>query len=311
MREIESRYQTKLNEMPSPGRGRHKALLGIANLGIMAHLPPERIHADIAARTASAPMPDREIEAAIVKAARDHQAGGTPPAKPAPIVKDGNAGLRRIIDQGRITDDADLWEASPYRLTGRVEDDPLVLLENLFGPHNYIFIGGKFDDGILGQTIRRVSEWGEYLRAGGTAGPYVIINDLTGKPAPKKSGGDSYRGDAAIASYRHCLIEFDDLPREDQLRFWSAARLPIRALVDTGGKSIHAWIDLTKLGEVKTQDDWDRVIKVGLYERVLIPLGVDRACCNPARLSRLPGCRRGERMQRLLWFSPEGREVLR
>jgi hypothetical protein len=302
--------------MPQPGEGRHKALLAIANLGILAGLPMERIHADLAAATAGAPMPSCEIEAAILKAARDRQAGGTyrPPPKPAPIVKDGRAALRRIIDQGAIREDSDLWEASPYRLTGQVEDDPRVLLETLFDPQDFVFIGDRHDDGVLGQTIRRCSEWVEYFKTGGKAGPFVIINPFTGKPAPKKSGdGDSYRGDNAIATYQHCLVEFDNLNREDQLRFWSAAKLPIRALIDTGGKSLHAWLDLPKLFQVATEELWNVHIKTHFYEKVLIPLGVDRACCNPSRLSRLPGWVRKETglFQRILWLSKEGREVMR
>jgi hypothetical protein len=87
--------------------------------------------------------------------------------------------------------------------------------------------------------------------------------------------------------------------------------LPILALIDSGGKSIHAWLDVQKLSSITTCDEWTREIKIGLYERVLIPLGVDRACCNPSRLSRLPGFFRSEtgRFQRLLWLSPVGRRV--
>jgi hypothetical protein len=138
------------------------------------------------------------------------------------------------------------------------------------------------------------------------------VNPLSGEAAPKKDGdGDTYRGDGNVNDFRHCLVEFDDMTRADQIRFWSAAKLPIVALIDSGGKSIHAWLDVRKLFTVTTSAQWDQHIKIGLYEKVLVPLGVDRACCNPSRLSRLPGCFREEhgKFQRLLWLSPVGREV--
>ncbi|HNS91236.1 MAG TPA: hypothetical protein PKJ72_14455, partial [Deltaproteobacteria bacterium] len=111
--------------------------------------------------------------------------------------------------------------------------------------------------------------------------------------------------------YRYCVVEFDDLSREDQIRFWSSAHLPIVALIDTGGKSIHAWLQVSKLAEVRTLDEWDEQIKVRLYEKLLIPLGVDPQCKNASRLSRLPGHFREEKnsMQRLLWLSREGRRL--
>ena len=311
---LKARYEDHLRNMPPPGQGRHGAALGIANLGIMAEVTPEEIHSDI--RRVSG-LPDAEIHAAIMKAANDHGACGSKyrlPPKPAPLVKDGQAALRRIIDAGTISDDVGLWELSPIRLDGPPEDDRVSLLKNLFKLHEYVFIGDRLEFGILGQSIRTVAEWIVFFATGGTAGPFIIVNPLNGIPAPTKSGkADSLRGDGNVNDFRHCLVEFDDLIREDQIKFWSATKLPILALIDSGGKSIHAWLDVQKLFKVATCEQWNQEIKMKLYERVLIPLGVDRACCNSSRLSRLPGVLRPEtgRFQRLLWLSPEGREVVR
>jgi hypothetical protein len=221
--------------------------------------------------------------------------------------------LRRIIAQGPISDDADLWEISPIRLYDSTDRDPVLLLETLFEADEFIFIGDRLEPGVIGKNIRTVAAWIMFFEAGGKAGPFIIINPLSGEPAPKKSGdGDSLRGDSNVKTFRHCLVEFDNLGREDQIRFWYAAKLPIRALIDSGGKSIHAWLDVQKLSNVSNCDQWNQEIKIGLYEKVLVPLGVDRACCNPSRLSRLPGHLRSgkEKFQQLLWLSPEGREVV-
>nr|HPR03448.1 hypothetical protein [Deltaproteobacteria bacterium] len=187
-----------------------------------------------------------------------------------------------------------------------------LILSTLYAPDDLVFIGEKHQEGILGDTIRPVSEWISYFQGGGKTGPHIIPNPLTGIPGPKKSGdGETLRGDLTVKAYRYCVVEFDNLSREDQIKFWSAARLPIVALIDSGGKSIHAWLQVSKLDEVRTLDEWDEQIKVRLYEKLLIPLGVDPQCKNASRLSRLPGHFRSEKnsMQRLLWLSNEGRSV--
>jgi hypothetical protein len=312
---LERRYHDRLSNFPQPKQGRHQALLAAANLAIMAGISQEQVHNDL--RKVAPDLPDREIHSAILKAASDHhQTGGTYrlPPKPAPLIKDGKAALKRIIGQGTIAEDVDLWEASPIRLYDTPEKDSALLLETLFPAAAFIFIGGKYEDGVMGQTIRTAAEWIVFFQAGGQSGPFIIINPFTGQTAPKKDGtGElSYRCDGSIAAYRHCLVEFDNLSREDQIRFWSAAKLPIRALIDTGGKSIHAWLDVSKLSNVTTADGWDRDIKGKLYAKVLKPFGVDSQCCNPSRLSRLPGYLRQEtgKFQKILWLSKEGRRIV-
>ena len=257
---------------------------------------------------------DREIQDAINKAIADHIGGTfTPRPRPVSIVKDGAAALKRIIEQSDITDEADIWELSPIRIWGEPQDDTILFLLARFEPDNYIYIGDQYDDGILGDTLRTRNEWIVYFQGGGATKPYLIVNPLSGLPAPMKSNPDeeSYRGDNNVIKYRYALVEFDNLSREDQLRFWTAAKLPIVALIDSGGKSIHAWLNVEKLAPVTTAEEWESSIKNRLYDRLLTPLGVDTACSNPSRLSRLPGHYREEKgkYQRLLWIAPEGRLI--
>ncbi len=190
--------------------------------------------------------------------------------------------------------------------------DAILLLETLFKPDALLFIGDRVEPGILGQTIRPATDWITHFQNGGATSEHVIINPLSGKPALTK-GGDkgTLRGDACVKDFRYCLVEFDTLSHEDQIKFWSAVKLPVCALIHTGGKSIHAWLDVQKLATVESMEQWETEIKGRLYDRILKPLGVDGACSNPARLSRLPGHLRQEKkaMQKLLWLSPEGKTV--
>ena len=314
---ISKRFQEALRQIPPPGCGCHTALLSVANLGAIAGMLPQEIFEDMrqSIPQGSRQISDREITDAINKAMGDHNNGSfTPRPRPVSIVKDGRAALQNIINQMDIIDEADLWESSPIRLLDEPKDDPVLLLTTLFNESDYVFIGERYEPGVLGDTIRTVSEWVTHFQNSGITAPHIIINPLTGASALKENGeGETYRGNGNMAAYRYCLIEFDNLDREEQIRFWTAIQLPVVALLDTGGKSIHGWVDVQKLAVVASSDLWNSEIKGRLYKRLLAPLGVDTACSNPARLSRLPGHFREEKgnYQRLLWLSPEGRPICR
>jgi len=303
--------------IPAPGNGCHTAILGKANLGAAAGLSPERVFEDIrkSLPAGSRRVPDREIEVTVKKAYSDvGKDTAKVYSKAKTAVKDGKAALRRIIEQGRYRDEASIREASEIRIEWAREMEAAVFIESMFPAEAFLFIGDFYDLGVIGKNIRRADEWVHFFQDGGKAGPFIIINPLSGNTALKKSGdGETFRGDLNVKSYLHCLVEFDHLSHEDQFAFWSGFKLPVKALVDTGGKSIHAWLDVSKLASVQTPEEWDRDIKRRLYDENLIPMGVDGACKNPARLSRLPGCDRPDKgtIQRLIWFSREGREVAR
>ena len=318
------KFETGLTEIPSPGGGLHPALLGIANYGAMAGLTPGQIFVKLrqAIKPGKRHVPDQEIWAAIKRAAADYKDKLSSPSgasyhqyispKPQPIINDGRVVLEKIIMSAPFYDETDLWSSSPICIDWPPEDDAPNFLFCLYEQEDLIFIGNSKERGILGQNIRTVCDWIRFFRSGGSAGPHFIINPLTGEPAQKKAAdGETYRGDNNIKSFNYCLIEFDNRTRAEQIRFWSTIKLPVCALIDTGGKSIHGLVDVRKLASVKTFEQWIINIKNRLYDQCLIPLGVDSACSNPARLSRLPGLCRNEtrNYQRLLWLSPEGRKV--
>ncbi len=117
--------------------------MSTANLGILAGLPPEQIEADIRqVNPGRAGQRPGEIPEAIRKALADCGGGSyrarttyRPPPRPAPAMKDGQAALRAIIDQGEITNDTDLRDASPVRLLDDPKEfNPAILMETLYGP---------------------------------------------------------------------------------------------------------------------------------------------------------------------------------
>jgi len=311
---LHGKYSEKLHNMPAPGTGCHHSLLGAANYGIMAGVPQEDIFSDLRASipAGTRKVHDKEIEEAIQKAARDHSGGRTftPRSRPAPVTKNPRKALQTIIDNANISDEITLQESSPIRLRDEPAYDAVLLLRTLYDEGDFIFAARDRDPGNS-TTIRPVCELVERFEAGKETPEFFIINPLSGMPAEKKSGGLSYRADGCVKSFKYCLAEFDNISLEDQIRFWSSVKLPIRALTFSGSKSIHALLDVAKLAEVVTLEQWATHIKDRLYDSILNPLGVDAACSNPARLSRLPGHYRTEKQkwQRLLWLSAEGRPI--
>lgn len=314
-----ARYQERLANIPAPGGGGcHVFLLGVANLGVMGGVDPETIFQDIRQTIPQGGrrVTDQEIRAAIHRAMNDHGAAVALPTgeayhryrppKPEPTIKDGKAALQNIIKQSKISDEADLWESSPIRLHWEPQEDAGKFLFAMFEPGDLIFIGERHEAGNRGGTIRPAAEWIKHFQTGGKTAAHILINPLNGLPVDKKTGeGETFRGDGNVSAFRYAMAEFDGLSREDQIRFWTTVKLPIAALIDSGGKSIHAWFDVSRLANVQAAADWQREIRGRLYDQALIPLGVDSACSNPARLSRLPGHYREEKKkyQRILWLN--------
>ena len=310
-----TRYHEALRSIPAPGTGCHPSLLSVANYGVKIGIDMNQLIEDIRANIPHGRrrVPDREIIDTVKKAFQDHKGGTyTPRPRPKPVVKDGKTSLQKIISQSKIETDVDLWESSPIRLLDDPRQDFILFFETLYKPDDFIFIGDRIQPGIIGQTIRCISDWITYFKNNGKTSPFIILNPLSGQPAQTKSGDkETLRGDGNIIDWRYCMAEFDNLDMTEQVKFWSAVRLPVIALIYSGGKSIHAILEVKKLAEVTTPEQWDKQIKQRLYDQILKPMGVDGACSNPARLSRLPGHFRSGKnsMQKILWLSSEGRQI--
>lgn len=207
--------------------------------------------------------------------------------------------------------------------------DMLPILEHLYRPDDVLFIGSRYDSGA--DHVKPAADWLAFFRRAlawiekqpfpqrqghlarlGDEYPHIIPNTLTGRAEATRSGDrQTMRGDACIKSFRYIVAEFDALPMEKQgavLRgLCNLGLCKIAALIHSGGKSCHAWITCDGIDNA---DDWARIVKEKVFP-VLTALGVDRACSNPARLSRLPGVFRGDKAnwQKLLYLAPGGGEL--
>ena len=139
-----------------------------------------------------------------------------------------------------------------------------------------------------GELIEELSKYGDDL--GCTLGDYdkdggawIRFNPLDGK---------GVRNDN-VTEFRYALVESDNMEIEKQNAILRELELPIAVLVHSGGKSLHAIvrIDAVNYPEYKKRVDYLYNVceKNGMT--------IDSQNRNPSRLSRMPGCVRGDKKQ--------------
>lgn len=117
-------------------------------------------------------------------------------------------------------------------------------------------------------------------------GLFIRVN-----PVHPKSGGS----DKDVSAYRHTLIESDKLSKAEQERILRASGLPIAALIDSGGSSIHAWVRV----DARDRKEFSQRRK-RLWDALPESFPIDQQNKNPSRFSRCPGGLRGDGVQKLL-----------
>ena len=121
----------------------------------------------------------------------------------------------------------------------------------------------KAKTGFFGEHLPVAAEWNV------SRGIYLVIN----------SGFDN---DASIKSCRACFVEWDDIPKQDQLDRWNQLKLPQPTFqVDTGGKSVHSyWVFRNPINP----EIWKP-----LQKRLTSYCKADSSNINPSRVMRLAG----------------------
>ena len=138
-----------------------------------------------------------------------------------------------------------------------------------------------------------------------SGGVTVLAKEITGTQSSRKFGtfvrvnpmvaGGSKNED--VEAFRHVLIESDTTPKPLQWAAIVASKLPVSAVVDTGNKSLHAWV---RVDAANAEEYRARAKKAADAMDAFEGVTVDRACLNPARFARLAGCARGESRQELI-----------
>lgn len=154
-----------------------------------------------------------------------------------------------------------------------------------------------------GGAVARLSDGGsEYVQGlpeGGADGVWFLANPVDGEwhPVPNRERG-SRRSGSAVTAWRYLVLESDEAYPREWLQVLMTAPLRIAAIYTSGGKSIHALVRV----DARTKGEFDAHRAEAM--RVLVAVGADPMAISGVRLTRLPWCLRGKRMQRLLYLCP-------
>ena len=165
------------------------------------------------------------------------------------------------------------------------------LLDACFQPDEFVAISpaAENEEGEIaprrGVTLT-ASEWKSKVAAKGgidrvfgtKLGLFLRINPMT------KGGAKN----DDVTAFRHVLVEFDrdevgkEIPKEEQYHAVIASGMPVAALIDSGNKSLHAWIRV----DAPDESEYKRRVEViwGWFSGI----NLDKQNRNASRLSRCP-----------------------
>jgi len=132
-------------------------------------------------------------------------------------------------------------------------------------------------------------------------GEWVVNPSVKWDPEEKTRevrGRYTRRSQPNVTSFRYFVLESDEMDAATWLRVLAGLNFPIVAIYTSGGRSVHALVRW----EVSGKAEWDAIRN--MLRQIVCPLGADPAALTAVRLSRLPGCRRGNRLQELLFLNP-------
>ena len=245
------------------------------------------------------------IHSAFAGTSREPVGAAANPAPAAPLRRPAPAGPPRR--PAPVTPATAPQERPAMAVPDPMDDGFVRLIDACFKPDEFVAIApaGETDEGEIaprrGVTLTaavwksRVQAKGGIERVFGTKlGLFLRINPMHKEGATNEE----------VAAFRHVLVEFDrdpagePIPKEEQYHAILASGMPVSALIDSGNKSLHAWV------RVDAPDEKEYKRRVAIIWDWFAGLNLDKQNRNPSRLSRCPDGRRtvdGDlRRQRLL-----------
>lgn len=219
-----------------------------------------------------------------------------------------------------------LEKMSPVEIPADPAAWPALLLDTLYAPGERIIIFDEFKS--QGQWLYEIGR-GLYtlsprpeghatrctagLPRRAPAGLWFLAAPVTGLWLPKEGDQQKLtrRSRANCTTFRYAVLESDTVDPVSWVKFLFAIAAPIAAIYTSGGKSIHTLLRV----DAATHEQF-RTIERGL-KTLYVPAGADPAAITSVRLTRLPGCIRGEKeaalgpaaLQRLLYLDPKARKT--
>ena len=215
-----------------------------------------------------------------------------------------------IVDAASVGDYDE--EVKPMYPPGNEAAELITYLEALFEPSDYV--------GYVTDYVEEVMEDGSIKRKPGSRGIYsrtmesirsslennTIENALSSTLHDKSGAWIRFNpldgagvGNDNVTAFRYALLESDDMPQGKFASIVKQLNLPVAAMVDSAGKSLHAIVRIDaedrKQYAERVSTLFARCEKNGIV--------VDKANKNPSRLSRMPGVSRSGKRQFLAGLS--------
>jgi RecA-family ATPase len=295
--------QRQLDQPPPAHPGRHDAWRDLSLQMVGEGIPDEVIF-----RTLRDWIPDRDKKDSDLRAC----------IRGAHTKNPGKAsGVNRSLAVWRPGQQEQSAKIKPHAFAGDrkalpselLKTTPIQFLERLFDADTLICLSWarRGSDKPNENMVKPLSEWSSLYAHkpegfSDSHGVWWVVN-------PMRAAGDD-RGDDNVQDFRFCLLEADvphankrtkeeiEIEKEKQYAWFSSSGLPLEAIYDSAGKSVHA---IVRIGASSIEEFKERVAKVYEYAATLPGLDGGRKACN--QLSRLPGAYRGDDCQKLLSWS--------
>ena len=174
----------------------------------------------------------------------------------------------------------------------------ILFLDAMFEPEDIIWIGQVWETGQREKRGKRVNyqfkfKPCEQWLCEGIPGRSEFVSHCTFQPGTNSRCNDS------VAERKFMVVESDVIPVEQIGAIFNYLsqhqNLNLRAIVTTGGKSIHGWFDRPTCASDDTMEEWAAVLE---------GLSCDPSTLRPSQPVRLPGTTRRDtgRPQELLWL---------
>lgn len=246
---------------------------------------------------------------------REERGAGGEPVAPPPQAEE--SGIPKYNEERLRSFVAGMPECTPEWFQERSPIDPRKVspgecLEHLYEPGERVLVFTDYKS--QGDFLWQVGTGGFRLAArkgvqavrsglpeGSREGVWFLCQPVTGKwhNNPRQDGRASRRSLEAVTSWRYLVLESDDAPEELWLQFLAKMPAEIAAVYSSGGRSWHALMRVDRPDKAS----FDALLRNSA--KVVLPvMGADPGAMTPVRLTRLPGCMRNGRLQRLIYLNP-------
>jgi hypothetical protein len=181
---------------------------------------------------------------------------------------------------------ANIISDSPLQVCERDPEDQFRTWLKLWPAHCHVWIGDVFSSGKPEHRthFRPVAEW---YQIGPALGNFTCGSSF--KP------GSFQRSNENLNGHRFLVVESDTLAKDEVGAVFAYLRRRLRyrlhCIIDTAGKSLHAWFDAPRNAVLEAR------LKVGL-----VAFGCDPKVFTYSQPVRVPGAWRDGRLQRLVWL---------